>query len=300
MALYRQLQLSFWRDAFIMDLTPEEKFFYVYLLQCSNTKQCGIFELPKRAIEYETGYNRETVDKLLERFINYGKIEYSENTKEIMITNWIKYNFINSKNTILCINKELKEVKNREFVDKFYTMCEKLAYPLEEIFKDIAGFQEKIRGLQGAYKDLGEEEIKKEIKEEIEKEEEAKEDQIENLNLQSTSNAAAKNKTSDMTDVVQVFNNNIHPITPIEYEKLTDWSQDISCAAIVLAIKEAVHHNARTMSYINSVLNNWLNLGLTTGEAVLAYQRDWKGKNKDKTSESSFEGANADAYVYVE
>ena len=39
MALYRQLQLSFWRDGFVMDLTPEEKFFYVYLLQCANTKQ---------------------------------------------------------------------------------------------------------------------------------------------------------------------------------------------------------------------------------------------------------------------
>lgn len=65
-----------------MDLTPEEKFFYVYLLQCSNTKQCGIFELPKRVIEYETGYIRETVDKLLERFISYGKIEYCEKTKD--------------------------------------------------------------------------------------------------------------------------------------------------------------------------------------------------------------------------
>ena len=39
MALYRQLQLSFCGDGFVMDLTPEEKFFYVYLLQCANTKQ---------------------------------------------------------------------------------------------------------------------------------------------------------------------------------------------------------------------------------------------------------------------
>ncbi|KOA18166.1 hypothetical protein CLHOM_35000 [Clostridium homopropionicum DSM 5847] len=150
MALYRQLQLSFWRDAFIMDLTPEEKIFYVYLLQCSNTKQCGIFELPKRAIEYETGYNRETVDK-------------------------------------------------------FYNICEKLEYPLEEIFKDIVGFQKKVRGLQGAYKDLGEEEIK----EEIEKEEEGQ--KIEKLSTESASNAATSKEISEMADVVQVFNNNIHP-----------------------------------------------------------------------------------------
>ncbi len=297
MALYRQLQLSFWRDAFVMDLTPEEKFFYVYLLQCSNTKQCGIFELPKRAIEYETGYNRETIDKLLERFINYGKIEYCEKTKEIMILNWIKYNFINSRNTILCINKELKEIKNKEFVDKFFIMCEKLRYPTEEIFKDIEGFQEKTRGLQGAYKPLGEEEIKEEIKIEIEEAEEVVE---ENLNLVVSNSDDAATEISGMSEVVQVFNNNIHPITPIELEKLRDWSKDIDNDTIILAIKEAVNHNGRTMSYINSVLNNWYSLGLTTGKAVLAYQREWKDKNKDKASDTPFEGSNAAAYVYVE
>ncbi|MBM7869443.1 hypothetical protein JOC70_000912 [Clostridium pascui] len=67
-----------------MDLTPEEKFFYVYLLQCTNTKQCGIFELPKRTIEYETGYNSETVSKLLKRFIDYRKIEYCKETKDLI------------------------------------------------------------------------------------------------------------------------------------------------------------------------------------------------------------------------
>jgi Putative primosome component and related proteins len=54
------------------------------------------------------------------------------------------------------------------------------------------------------------------------------------------------------------------------------------------------------MSYINSVLNNWYSLGLTTGKAVLAYQREWKDKNKDKASDTPFEGSNAAAYVYVE
>ncbi|MBE6069387.1 MAG: DnaD domain protein [Clostridium lundense] len=302
MALYRQLQLSFWGDAFVMDLTPEEKFFYVYLLQCTNTKQCGIFELPKRTIEYETGYNRETVSKLLERFISYGKIEYCEETKEIMILNWIKYNFINSRNTIKCINKEIKEIKHREFVDKLYNLCEKLAYPIHLIFDGIEDFQEKIRGLQGAYKDLGEEEIKEEIKKEIEEVEEKEEAEeiIGNSAADAYRDEAHEVEDTGIGEVVQVFNSNIHPITPIEFESLKDWSEDMSCDSIILAIKEAAYHNARSMKYIDSILNNWYSLGITTGEGVLAYQRDWKDKNKDKCSEIKFEGANAEAYVYVE
>ncbi|MDA2423313.1 hypothetical protein PDN55_25120, partial [Bacillus cereus] len=65
MAVYRNVQVNFWQDDFVLDLTPEERYFYVYLLTCSKTTQCGIFPFPKRLAEMETGYNRETVDKLV-------------------------------------------------------------------------------------------------------------------------------------------------------------------------------------------------------------------------------------------
>ncbi len=39
----------------------------------SKTTQCGVYELPIRIIETETGYNRETVEKLLDRFCDYKK-----------------------------------------------------------------------------------------------------------------------------------------------------------------------------------------------------------------------------------
>ena len=63
MSIYRHVHINYWQDAFILDLTPEEKYFYVYLLTNSKTKQCGIYELPMRIIETETGYNRENIDK---------------------------------------------------------------------------------------------------------------------------------------------------------------------------------------------------------------------------------------------
>lgn len=113
MAKYRQIHIEFWQDGFVLDLTPEEKYFYLYLMTNSKTTQCGIYELPKRIIETETGYNRETVDKLLQRFTDYGKIIYHEPTKEIMILNWIKFNWINSPKVISLIKKELANVKNR-------------------------------------------------------------------------------------------------------------------------------------------------------------------------------------------
>lgn len=137
MAIYRQLQTLFWQDGFVGELTPEERYFYLYLLTNPRTSQCGIFEINIRIMEAETGYNRETLEKLLKRFEEYGKIIYSKETREIFILNWIKYNFINSKNTMCCINKELQLVKNKEFLKLLYKNCLTKGYDVEVIFKDV-------------------------------------------------------------------------------------------------------------------------------------------------------------------
>jgi len=133
MALYRALQTSFWQDAFVLDLTPEEKYFFIYLMTNSKTSQCGIYELPKRIIETETGYNRETVDKLIQRFVEYGKIEYDEKSKEIIILNWAKYNFSKSPKVISCIKKELQSVKNTDFVSTFINSLKHYGYSMETV-----------------------------------------------------------------------------------------------------------------------------------------------------------------------
>ncbi|MDU3801565.1 hypothetical protein [Paraclostridium bifermentans] len=92
MAVFRQVHIDFWQDGFVLDLTPEEKYFYLYLMTNSKTTQCGVYELPRRIIETETGYNRETVEKLLDRFEGYKKIVYDKYSNEIFINNWVKYN----------------------------------------------------------------------------------------------------------------------------------------------------------------------------------------------------------------
>ncbi|KXY79386.1 MULTISPECIES: DnaD domain-containing protein [Bacillus] len=123
MAVYRNVQVNFWQDEFILDLTPEERYFYIYLLTGTKTKQCGIYVLPKRVAELETGYNMETVEKLLNRFVAYGKILYDAETKELYILNWLHYNPILNTNVEKCVLRELKTVKNKEFIHMFLRKC---------------------------------------------------------------------------------------------------------------------------------------------------------------------------------
>lgn len=41
MAVYRHIHIDYWQDGFVLDLTPEEKYFYMmnYHIKC-NTKKC--------------------------------------------------------------------------------------------------------------------------------------------------------------------------------------------------------------------------------------------------------------------
>ena len=119
MAKHRFINVDFWQDTFVLDLTPEEKYFYLYLMTNSKTSQCGIYELPYRVIELETGYHRETVEKLLNRFIEYKKIKYSNKTKEVFILNWAKFNWNNSQKVIDRVNQELLEVKEQTFIKEY-------------------------------------------------------------------------------------------------------------------------------------------------------------------------------------
>lgn len=121
MAVTRYVHTAFWTDSFNLRLTPEEKYFFLYVLTNPHARQCGVYELPMRTMEFETGYNADTILKLINRFRDYGKIDYDEQTQEIMILNWPKFNCPPSVPVHKCIERELKLIKNSEFHDKILT-----------------------------------------------------------------------------------------------------------------------------------------------------------------------------------
>jgi hypothetical protein len=122
MAIFRKVHVTFWRDEFVEGLTPEQKFFYLYLLTNDRTTQCGIYEITTKQMCYDTGYNEDTIKKLITFFIDIGKIKYSVNTKEMALKNWGKYNDSNSPKVRSCIEKELLKVKDRVLIQYIYSM----------------------------------------------------------------------------------------------------------------------------------------------------------------------------------
>ena len=120
MAKFRQLHTSFWNDPLVLDLTPEQKYFYIYLLTNPKVLQCGIYEISIRQIAYETGYEQNAVLSLLTHFESINKIKYSKKTNEIAIINFLKYNYSNSPTVKKCIEKDFETVKNKDLISYVY------------------------------------------------------------------------------------------------------------------------------------------------------------------------------------
>ncbi|GKU30167.1 DnaD domain protein [Clostridium folliculivorans] len=116
---YRLIYEEFWTDPRTMEeMSPEDKFFYLYLLTNPSTTSIGIYVITKKKMAFELGYSIETVESLMERFINHHKvISYNKSTRELAIKNWGKYNLSRGgKPVIDCITKELKQVKDKSFI----------------------------------------------------------------------------------------------------------------------------------------------------------------------------------------
>lgn len=117
MAIYRNVQLSFWTDNKVEDdFTPEDKYFYIYLLTNPQTNICGCYEVSFNQMTRQTGYNKETILRLIERFENTHKvIKYNKETKEILLINWYKYNWSKSEKTLVGVENVAKHIKSDEF-----------------------------------------------------------------------------------------------------------------------------------------------------------------------------------------
>lgn len=61
----------------------------------------------------------------------------------------------------------------------------------------------------------------------------------------------------ELSRVVQAFSDNIHPITPMEFETLQEAMRVFSAERVIEAIARAVDRGKRSMGYVRGILKSW-------------------------------------------
>lgn len=147
LSIYRNVQLSFWTDNKIEDeFTPEDKYFYLYLLTNPQTNICGCYEISYSQITRQTGYNKETIMRLLNRFDKVHRvIKFNADTKEVLVLHWYKYNWSKSEKVLSGVLSVAKHIKCNGFKKYVFdtvehikndTLCIGYTYHMETFVSD--------------------------------------------------------------------------------------------------------------------------------------------------------------------
>ena len=87
MSRQRLVDTCFWDDGYIIQLDPSEKLLFLYLLTNPLTTICGVYEISIRRIAFDTGFEQETVQRMLSRFERDNRCIYRNGW--IAMRNWI-------------------------------------------------------------------------------------------------------------------------------------------------------------------------------------------------------------------
>ncbi|OAT74864.1 DNA replication protein DnaD [Parageobacillus thermoglucosidasius] len=247
-------------------MTPEDKYFYIYLLTNPNTTQIGIYQITKKQMAFELGYSIESINSLVERFENVHKvIKYNPQTREIALLNWGKYNLIKGGKPVLdCIEKELMEVKDTSLIG---LVARKIPNEsIRELFLRYANDTS-----YDTYHDTLDDTstIRTTLSGEKEKQKEKK--------------YYYPGDNDDIVEVLQFYQANIGVLAPVVGESIEYWCEDLSPELVREAIKRAATNNVRRWSYIEEILKNWKDNNVTTVEEAMSLDAKWKNK-KDETA----------------
>ena len=117
LGIYRSIASTFWTDPKIAEFSAEDRYMMLYLLTNPRTTLAGTLELNYRQIAFEIGHSVESAVCIIRRLDEKHKvIMLSENTNEILIKNWYKYNWAGGSAKVLtAVKNVVKWVKNEEF-----------------------------------------------------------------------------------------------------------------------------------------------------------------------------------------
>lgn len=86
---HRVIKSTFWTDPFVEVLDPTEKLIFLYLLTNDSTNVAGVYEITIRRMAFETGIDRDMVQKILTRFEEAGKVKYRNGF--VILRNFLKH-----------------------------------------------------------------------------------------------------------------------------------------------------------------------------------------------------------------
>ncbi|MBV7504832.1 DnaD domain protein [Bacillus sp. sid0103] len=312
------VRTDFWKNPIVSEeMTPEDKYFYLYLLTNPNTTQIGIYKITKKQMAFDLGYSIESVHSLMERFIVHHKvIRYNPETRELAIKNWGKYNLHKGGKPVMdCIYSELKDVEDLSLIKYVSEAIQK--QEIRSVFESFCGQEERFNSNDRSEEDekdtyvdteceelddpfmqrytiRGQKEIKNIFKNKQQQQEALNPNIEENPDIENP----LQNNQKDVKEIVEFWDNNGFGFSNVNAkQQLLSWLDDsifLQPKEVILkAMNIACANNKRKLSYVVGILKNWENESLLSVEEIDSFHENQKSVSKHRQSIESFPAGRA-------
>ncbi|WP_257148415.1 DnaD domain-containing protein [Bacillus sp. AFS073361] len=310
MAKYRMVRTDFWKNPMVSEeMSPEDKYFYLYLLTNPETTQIGIYKITKKQMAFDLGYSIESVHALMERFTDLHKlIRYNPETRELAIKDWARNNLHKGGKPIMdCIYSELKEVVDTSLIR--YVSESILKEEMRSLFDSFCGqdellFNGEYRGQDESYPYIEEDDemlddsfssryTVRGQKENENKNKNKKQQESFQPNIVENPDSELPSRTNQkevvVKEIVEFWDNNGFGFTNINAkQQLLIWFDDSSFLQpkeiILKAMNIACASNKRKLNYVVGILKNWENENLLTVEEIDSYQEKQRPVQRQSTA----------------
>lgn len=112
MAEFRSIHTVIWEDDWFSTLDAEEKVIFIYLFSNHRASVSGIYKVPLRFIEFETGISKGEIICALKVFEEEGKAYYDFEKSVVWVKSLRKYNETSSPKVVTRIKKDIDSISD--------------------------------------------------------------------------------------------------------------------------------------------------------------------------------------------
>lgn len=135
--MYSQVNSKFWRDEKMIHLNATTRYVFLHLLTCPERNVWGCFHFSKAAAIEESGLSKKKYLTAFQELINLGIIDFDEDSRMLLIVNYLKHNAIDNDNQVKGAIGKLKEMpKSRlwnSVIQSYTKYCKKNAEALQAL-----------------------------------------------------------------------------------------------------------------------------------------------------------------------
>ncbi|WP_028983304.1 DnaD domain-containing protein [Sporolactobacillus terrae] len=286
MAIFRKIDINFWQDELVAEMTPEDKYFYIYLMTNGKTSQCGIYRINRRVMAFDLGWNMEKVDRMISRFEEYGRIKYNRDEQEIFMVNWLKYNSAASPKIAKRVDNELSEVKTIEFRNEVVRLCILYGYPINTVSIQVQTKEEPVsipNPHQNHYQNQNKNQNHYQNQKQYPEQEEKKDGGV---GVASSDESDKFQQDIDKRkEASEFYQQNFGVLAPAVAQEMDTWIDTLSSDLVIEAMKIALRAG-KQFNYALGILKKWYQRNIRTLDQAKAESKQFaRSQQRDGPSE---------------